>query len=308
MSNLVHFYSLNQFLRKKHGTKVIKLSLDGGFTCPNRDGKISNKGCLFCNERGSGDFAPSPTLSITSQLEKSICLLSNKWGNACKYIAYFQSYTNTYAPVEVLKQKYEEALNFPNVVGIAIATRPDCLNEEIIAYLADLSTRTHLWVELGLQTIHESSAKLINRGYPLSCYTNAVYLLANHNIEVVTHLILGLPYESQKHMLETAKFISQLPLQGVKLHMLHILDNAPLYAYYKKHPFPLLSKEEYFDIVGQILKALPPDFVIHRLTGDGNAKHLVAPLWTLPKKQVLNQMQQYFKVHNIYQGNLKNIY
>lgn len=296
------FYSLNEFLRNKHGEKILKLSIDGGFTCPNRDGKISSKGCLFCSERGSGDFTFYEKGNITIQLLEASKLLENKWGTDRKYIAYFQAFTNTYDSLETLKMKYEEALAFPGVIGLAIATRPDCLSDEIITYLAELSKRTHLWIELGLQTIHEDTALLINRGYSLDCFETAIHKLATLNIETVVHLILGLPNETKEHMLASARYIAQLPLQGVKLHMLHILDNAPLGVYYKKHPFPLLTEEEYIALIGEILTLLPPEFVIHRLTGDGARAHLIGPLWTIHKKQVLNHISHYLKVHDIYQG------
>lgn len=296
------FYSLNEFLRNKHGEKILKLSIDGGFTCPNRDGTISSKGCLFCSERGSGDFTFYKEGNITAQLKEASLLLANKWGTDRKYIAYFQAFTNTYDSLEVLRMKYEEALAFPGVVGLAIATRPDCLTDDIIAYLGELSQRTHLWVELGLQTIHEETAQLINRGYPLECFNQAVQKLAACGVETVTHLILGLPGETREQMLASASYISQLPLQGIKLHLLHVLDNAPLGKYYNQHPFALLTEDEYIDLVGEILTLLPPEFVIHRLTGDGPRAHLIGPLWTLHKKQVLNHMTKFFSTHDIYQG------
>lgn len=302
------FYSLNNFMRQKHGEKVIKLSIDGGFTCPNRDGRVATKGCIFCSAQGSGDFTPKLKEDITRQLESAVSLLSAKWGDSKKYIAYFQSYSNTYAPVEVLKAKYEEALSFPGVVGLAIATRPDCLDNEIIEYLAKLNKRTHLWVELGLQTIHEDTAKLINRAYPLSCFEEAVQKLHAHNIETVVHLILGLPHETREQMLASAKYVSKFPLQGIKLHMLHILDNAPLGKYYLENPFPILSEEEYIQLIGDILCILPPELVIHRLTGDGPAAHLIAPLWTKNKKKVLNDLNRYLKETDIYQGKSLNTY
>lgn len=300
------YYSLNEFLRNRHGEKILKLSIDGGFTCPNRDGTLSSKGCLFCSERGSGDFTFYEKGSITAQLKEASLLLAHKWGTDRKYIAYFQAFTNTYDSVETLRLKYEEALAFPGVVGLAIATRPDCLTDEIIAYLAELSQRTHLWVELGLQTIHEETALLINRGYSLTCFEEAIYKLAACGIETVAHLILGLPGETPEHMLASARYISSLPLQGIKLHMLHILDNAPLGHYYANHPFPLLTEEAYIKLIGEILSILPPEFVIHRLTGDGARAHLVAPLWTIHKKQVLNHIVQYLKLHDIYQGKSLN--
>ncbi len=302
------FYSLNNFLRERHKEKVIKLSIDGGFTCPNRDGRVATKGCIFCSAHGSGDFTSLEKGNITKQLESAVNLLSTKWGDSKKYIAYFQSYSNTYAPVNVLKAKYEEALAFPGVVGLAIATRPDCLDDEIIEYLAELNTRTHLWIELGLQTMHEHTAKLINRAYPLSCFEEAVHKLHAKNIETVVHLILGLPHETKEDMLASARYISKLPLQGIKLHMLHILDNAPLGKYYLENPFPILSDEEYIALLGDILCILPPNLVIHRLTGDGPAAHLIAPLWTKNKKKVLNDLNRYLKEVNIYQGKSLNTY
>ncbi|PHV70343.1 TIGR01212 family radical SAM protein [Sporanaerobium hydrogeniformans] len=302
MSSTEHFYSLNRFLREAHGSKVIKLSIDGGFTCPNRDGKLSTKGCLFCSAEGSGDFTPSAQLSITQQLHSALDLVSKKWPQSTKYIAYFQSYTNTYAPLATLKAKYEEALAFPQLVGLAIATRPDCLEDETVAYLQELSTRTHLWIELGLQTSNEASARQMNRGYTLDCFKDAVFKLASYGIEVVAHLIIGLPGETLEDYLATARFIGQLPLQGVKIHMLHILDDSPLGRIYQKNPFPLLTEEEYIFAVGEILKLLPSHFVIHRLTGDGAGDHLLAPLWTRNKKQVLNHLNHYLKLHDIYQG------
>lgn len=302
MSKLRRFYSLNEFLQERHGGKVIKLSLDGGFTCPNRDGKVAKGGCIFCSSRGSGDFTSHIAPSITEQMKDSITLLSNKWPNVNKYMAYFQSYSNTYAPLWVLKAKYEEALNFPNVVGIAIATRPDCLSDEIIDYLAELNTRTHLWIELGLQTIHSHTSAFINRGHDLACFDEAVHKLHAKGIEVVAHMIIGLPGETIEDQLETARYMAKLPLQGVKLHMLHIVDNAPLGKLYLKEPFDLLTEDEYVVLIGEILKILPSDFVIHRLTGDGDKKHLIAPLWTTRKTLVLNHIHKYLKENNIYQG------
>lgn len=307
MSN-TRFYSLNNFLRTVHGDKVMKLSIDGGFTCPNRDGKVNTGGCIFCSSLGSGDFAGSRKHSITTQMEQNINTLSNKWPNITKYMAYFQSYSNTYAPLEELKQKYEEALSFEGVVGLAIGTRADCLDSNIIDYLEELNHRTHLWVELGLQSIHEKSNQFINRGHSLECFTKAVYALHEKGIEVVAHIILGLPTETFQDMLETARYLSQLPLQGVKIHMLHILDNSPLGKIYSESPFHLLTEDEYVYLVGEILKILPSHFVIHRLTGDGDKKHLIAPMWTNRKTLVLNHITKYLKENNIYQGNTPNMY
>lgn len=302
------FYSLNRFLRERHGEKVVKLSIDGGFTCPNRDGRAGTGGCIFCSSEGSGDFASSRTLPVSAQLEAATMQLADKWGTSQKYMAYFQSYSNTYAPLETLKSKYEAALAFPGVVGLAIATRPDCISEETLDYLELLSKRTHLWVELGLQTIHPETSSWINRGHDLECFTNMVHKLADRGIEVVAHMILGFPGETKEDMLETARYLGNLPLQGVKLHMLHILDNSPLGRLYTRKPFPLLSEEEYIAIIGEILPLLPSHFVIHRLTGDGDRNHLLAPLWTANKRHVLNGIQKYLRAHAIFQGSSKNTY
>lgn len=302
--NQKYFYSLNDYLRSIHGEKVMKLSIDGGFTCPNRDGRAGHGGCIFCSSHGSGDFAGSSVDPIHTQMAYNIDLLSNKWPNINKYMAYFQSYSNTYAPLSELKQKFEDALSFKNVVGLAIATRPDCLETDTLDYLAELNTRTHLWVELGLQTIHPETSDWINRGHDLQCFEDAVYALHSRGIDTVAHIILGLPGETTEHMLETARYIAKLPLQGVKIHMLHVVDNAPLGVYYKNQPFSLLTEDEYIALIGEILKILPKEFVIHRLTGDADHKHLIAPTWTIRKTNVLNHIHKYLKENEIFQGTL----
>ncbi len=301
------YYTLNQFLQDKHGEKVIKLSIDGGFDCPNRDGTVGVGGCIFCSSRGSGDFSGIRIHSIHEQIQSQIDMLSTKWGKVKKYIAYFQSYSNTYAPLNELVSKFEAALAFDGIVGIAIGTRPDCLTPEIVSYLSELSTRTHVWVELGLQSIHDDSIRFINRCYDNECFTQAVNDLNKANIETVAHIILGLPNETREHMLETANYISALPLQGVKIHMLHVLNNSPLGQAYKHSPFQLLTQDEYISIVGDILQILPSNFVIHRITGDGDKKHLVAPLWTLNKRNVLNSFTKYFTEQRITQGYKKDV-
>ena len=302
------FYSLNEFLRERHGEKVMKLSLDGGFTCPNRDGTLSYGGCIFCSSRGSGDFTSSPLLSIEEQLNTQIHLLASKWPSISKYIAYFQAYSNTYADVAYLREQYETALSFENIVGLAIGTRPDCLPTDVLDYLSDINTRTHLWVELGLQSIHSHTSSWMNRGHSLECFSEAVWALHSRGIEVVAHMILGLPNETSEDMLATAQFLATLPLQGIKIHMLHIVDNAPLGLLYQKKTFPLLSEEEYIGLVGEILGILPPHFVIHRLTGDGDKSHFLAPLWTLNKRHVLNGIHSHLKENDIYQGKYQKTY
>ncbi|OOO00515.1 MAG: TIGR01212 family radical SAM protein [Epulopiscium sp. Nele67-Bin004] len=301
------YYTLNQFLRDRHGEKVMKLSIDGGFDCPNRDGTVGVGGCIFCSSRGSGDFSGNRTHSIHQQIQSQIDMLSAKWGHITKYIAYFQSYSNTYAPLSELIDKFETALQYKGIIGIAIGTRADCLTPEIINYLGELATRTHVWVELGLQTIHTDSISFINRCHDTHCFSNAVSDLHAVNVETVAHIILGLPNETREHMLETAKYVASLPLQGVKIHMLHVLDNAPLGQIYIRNPFPLLTQTEYISIVGNILEILPSNFVIHRITGDGDKQHLIAPVWTLNKRNVLNSFSKYFEEYNIIQGN-KNKY
>ncbi|WP_341878038.1 TIGR01212 family radical SAM protein [Defluviitalea saccharophila] len=297
------YYSLNYFLRQKFGEKVFKISLDGGFTCPNRDGTLSKNGCIFCSGRGSGDFAPPAILPITEQFNRSRALLKDKWKSG-KYIVYFQAFTNTYGPVDVLRKKYEEALSLPNVVGIAIATRPDCLSKPVLDLLDEINKKTYLWVELGLQTMHEDTAVLIQRGYPLSCFEEAVNNLSKRNIDTVIHMILGLPGESKSDMLSSIKYAAKQPIQGIKLHLLHIIKDTPLYEYYLKNPFHVLTMDEYIDLVIDCIELLPPHMVIHRITGDGPKALLAAPLWSKNKKAVLNGIHKRLKERNTWQGKL----
>lgn len=293
------YVSLNQFLRQTFGTKVIKLSLNAALGCPNRqNGKT---GCLFCSAGGSGDFAGEASSSITDQLHQQRALLSKKWPSA-KYIAYFQAYTNTFAPVDVLRRLYEEALSFDGVVGLAIATRPDCLGEDVLTLLKGLSKRTFLWVELGFQTSNEKTAHFFGRGYENSVYDKAVADLARLGIPVVAHLIFGLPGETKEDMLQSVQYVCQRPLWGLKIHLLHVLRHTPLGNLYEQEPFPLLTQEEYLDLLCQALPLIPPHVVIHRLTGDGPKKDLIGPLWSANKKAVLNAMQKAFVDKNIRQG------
>lgn len=295
------YHSLNYELRRLFGQKVIKLSLDGGFTCPNRDGTIGRRGCLFCSEEGSGEFTAPRKLSITKQIEQQIEFLSPKWKTG-KYIAYFQNFTNTYSTVEDLRKKYTEAISYEGVVGLAIATRPDCLPDDVLNLLEEINKKTFLWIELGLQTIHEDTAKLIRRGYELECFEKAVNKLKERNIRIVTHVIMGLPGENRLDMMETVKYLANLKIWGVKFHLLHILDNTDLYEFYKKRPFPLLSKEEYVSLIVDALELLPPNMVIHRLTGDGAKDLLVGPRWSLHKLGVLSAIDRELKVRDSYQG------
>jgi len=295
------YHTLDYELKHIFGQKVVKLSLDGGFTCPNRDGTIGTRGCIFCGEKGSGDFAGTRSVSILEQIEQQKKLLSSKWPNS-KYIAYFQSYTNTYAPVDRLRDLYETALSGKDVVGLAIATRPDCLPSDVIALLEELGRKTFLWIELGLQTIHLKSAAFIRRGYDLSCFVESVERLKKRNIRIVVHLIMGLPGESTADMLDTVRFVAKLGVWGVKFHMLYIQKDTDLYDYYCSHPFNLLACDEYINIIADALELLPPEVVVHRVTGDGVKRLLAAPLWSLDKLRVLSGIDKELRERNSYQG------
>lgn len=295
------YHSLNYHLRKTYGEKLYKISLDGGMTCPNRDGTLGTRGCIFCSKGGSGDFAASKTLSITEQIETGKQQAARKYtGNS--YIAYFQAYTNTYAPAAYLRQIFTEAIQNPNIRILSIATRPDCLGPDVISLLKELAAIKPIWVELGLQTIHEDTARFIRRGYDLPVFERAIHDLRNAGITVIVHTILGLPGESRKQMLQTVNYLNTQDIQGIKFQLLHILKDTDLADYYERHPFPLPDMGTYFSILAEQLTHLRPDIVVHRLTGDGPKQLLIAPLWTGNKRQVLNQMQAYFKRHDIWQG------
>ncbi len=295
------YFSLNCYLKQKFVTKVVKLSIDAGFSCPNRDGTISTGGCSFCSPRGSGDFTWGKQYSIFQQLDYGKKLVSAKWEHA-KYIAYFQAFTNTYAPVEVLAQKYQEALSFPDLVGVSIATRPDCLGEDVITLLDALQKKTTLWVELGLQTSNEVTAEKIKRGYHNATFEQAVLSLHNKGIDVIVHVILGLPNETKEDMLKTIYYLNQLPIRGIKLQLLHVLEGTPLAQEYKDGSFQTLAQDEYIDILCQCIGYLRKDIIIHRLTGDGDSKLLLAPTWSLHKKMVLNAIHKELKKSQITQG------
>ena len=295
------YRSLNEYYREIFGRKTAKISLDGGFTCPNRDGTCGERGCLFCSAGGSGDFAENAALSITEQIENGKKQTSDKWKNPA-YVAYFQAFTNTYAPVEELRRKYEEALSCDGVEGISIATRSDCLPEDVLDLLAELNQKTKLWVELGLQTSDEESAKRIRRGYPLSVFEKAVHDLAERKIPVIVHVILGLPGENRETILNTIDCVNRLPVQGIKLQLLHVLSDSDLAKLYEAGNYTPLTKEEYIALVGDCIAHLREDIVIHRLTGDGDKNTLLAPLWSLRKRDVLNSLHKYLKENNIRQG------
>jgi len=300
MWNDKRYHTLDYELKKIFGEKAIKLSIDGNFTCPNRDGKISNKGCIFCSERGSGDFSERG-ITITEQIEKQKYIMSRKW-KSNTYIAYFQNFTNTYDTVQNLKEKYHEALKSENIKGIAIATRPDCINEEIADLLEELNKKTFLWVELGLQTINDNTAMFINRGYSLEQFDKAVEILNSKNIKTVVHLIMGLPGESKEQMLNSVKYVSNLNIWGIKIHMLHILKNTALAKYYESAPFKILSQKEYVNLICDCLELLREDIVVHRLTGDGKKSDLIEPKWTLNKLKVLSDIDETLKIRGSFQG------
>lgn len=290
----MEYLSFNKYLKDKFGQKVYKISLDGGFTCPNRDGKAGTRGCIFCSKGGSGDFAESREMSITEQIEIGKKKVEKKIKSG-KYIAYFQAFTNTYAPVEMLRQKYEEAINHPDIVALSIATRPDCLGDDVLRLLDEMNKIKPIFVELGLQTIHQKSAKYIRRGYDLSVYDKAVRDLKKIGVNVVVHVILGLPNESENDMLETVKYVCESGANGIKLQLLHVIDGTDLAKDYEKGLFKTLEFDEYVNLIVKCVKIIPKDIVIHRLTGDGAKKDLIAPLWSADKKRVLNAINKALK-------------
>lgn len=291
----MRYYSLNQYLKDIFGEKVYKIALDGGFTCPNRDGTLDTRGCLFCSGMGSGDFAESRKDSITEQIENGKKRLSGKFENG-KYIAYFQAFTNTYGPIDVLRSKYEEAIQHPDVVALSIATRPDCLSDEVLALLKNMNDKKPVWVELGLQTVHEKTAEYIRRGYQLDVYDDAIRRLKTIGVEIIVHVILGLPGERREDMLETVRYVGESGVNGIKLQLLHVIKGTDLEQEYDKGVFKVLEMEEYTDLVAECIAILPKNMVIHRMTGDGDKRTLVAPLWSGDKKRVLNMLNQ--KIEN----------
>lgn len=295
------YHTLDYYYKNKFGTKVSKISLNAGFTCPNKDGTKGVGGCIYCSSIGSGDYAGNPNKSLTDQFLEVKEIMDKKWQNT-KYIAYFQANTNTYAPVNILKQKYEEVLKIDGVVGINIATRPDAITKECLDYLEELNKRTFLNIELGLQTIHDKTSKLINRGHNLECFINMVNELRKRNINVIVHIINGLPYETKEMMLETVKLVNTLDIQGIKIHMLHILKNTKLAELYQKENFHVLTKEEYTDIVCDQLELLRPEIVINRITGDPKVDDLIEPTWLIKKFTVLNEIDKEMAKRDSYQG------
>ena len=291
LRKMISYYSLNQYLKETFGCKVYKIALNGGFTCPNRDGTLDTRGCIFCSAGGSGDFAESPEMSITEQIEAGKKRVSDKIKDG-KYIAYFQAYTNTYGPLEKLRNVFTEAIYHPDIVAISVATRPDCLGDEVLDLLTELNQIKPVWVELGLQTIHEKTANYIRRGYELSVYDEAVKKLSERGFEVITHVILGLPGESKEEMTETVRHVCNNGCTGIKLQLLHVLKGTDLAKDYNDGKFEVMGEEEYLDLIAEMLQIIPKDIVIHRLTGDGAKKDLIAPMWSANKKHVLNRLKE----------------
>lgn len=299
------YRSLNAELLEKFGEKLYKLALDGGFTCPNRDGTLGSRGCIFCLG-GSGDFAEKPCESVTEQIERAKARVEKK-NPGGKYIAYFQSYTNTYGPIEKQERLFTEAISHPDVAALSVGTRPDCLSEETVALLSRLNKIKPVWVELGLQTVHEKTAEYIRRGYPLSVYDDAVSRLRAAGLYVVAHMIIGLPGETPEMIYETAKHIGKSGADGIKLQLLHVLKGTDLEHDWREGKFEALSMEEYIEILEGCVRRLPPNMTIHRLTGDGDKKSLLAPLWSADKKRVLNAINGAFRRDNVIQGELYEV-
>ena len=295
------YHTLDYFYKTKFNTKVFKVSLNAGFSCPNIDGTVGYGGCIYCSKSGSGEFAGDVKDSIEKQFKTIKEMMHHKWKDG-KYIAYFQARTNTYAPVEKLKEIYEPVLKFDNVIGINIATRPDSITDECLDYLEDLNKRTYLTIELGLQTVNEKTSKLINRCHSLDCFEKMVKRLRSKNINVVVHIINGLPYETKEDMLNTVKYLNNLDIQGIKIHMLSIIKDTPLAELYEKEHFPVLTKEEYIDIIVNQLELLRPEVVIHRITGDPDPKELIEPTWLIKKFCVLNDIDKEMVRRDTYQG------
>ncbi|MDQ0150173.1 radical SAM protein (TIGR01212 family) [Eubacterium multiforme] len=295
------YHSLNYFLRHKFNEKVFKISLDGGFSCPNRDGTISIGGCLFCSESGSGDYAGDRNLSISKQFCDMKKMMNKKWKDG-KYIAYFQAFTNTYAPVEELRRKYTEAIEEDGVVALAIATRPDCLGDDVLDLLEEINKNIYVWIELGLQTVSDETARKINRGYKLDVFEDATRKLKERNIDFVTHCIFGLPGETKEDMLKTVDYIAHSGSKGIKFHLLHLMKHTPMVKLYDKGELQFVSKEDYIDLICKSVAKLPEDMVVHRLTGDAPRDLLIGPMWSLKKWEILNAIDKALIDNDIYQG------
>ena len=299
MDDMIHYRSMNSFLREQFGEKVYKLALDGGFTCPTRDGTLDTRGCVFC-AGGSGEFAVPVSDDVNAAIEAAKKIVADKGGK--KFIAYYQSFTGTYAPVSRLRELYTKTLLHPEIVALSIGTRPDCLPDEVIALLAELNRKKPVWVELGLQTVHESTARYIRRGYPLPVFEDAARRLQDAGIMVIVHMIIGLPGETPEMMVETARHIGESGAEGIKFQLLHVLEGTDLAIDYQSGRFQELSLEEYIRVLEQCIEVIPPDVVVHRLTGDGAKRQLIAPLWSADKKHVLNEINRAFDRDQVLQG------
>ena len=296
-----HYNSFNDAMRARFGRKMYKLSLDGGFTCPNRDGTLGTRGCIFCS--GAAEFAAKQSGDITQQLNQARTLVADKAKDA-GFIAYFQSFTNTYASPACLRELYLPVVHHPDVAVLDIATRPDCLSNEVLAVLCELAEIKPLWVELGLQTVHPKTAEFIRRGYDLPVFDEAVEKLHAIGAEVIVHQIIGLPYETEEEIYETARYIGASGADGVKFHLLHVIEHTDLAKLYRAGEFEVLSMERYFELLAGCIERIPPEMVVHRLTGDGDKRTLLAPLWSGNKKHVLNSMNRYFDEIGLVQGNM----
>lgn len=298
------YHSLDYELKRQFGQKIYKVSLDGGMSCPNRDGTVGTGGCTFCSQGGSGEFAVGRTgyPDVWEQIEQAKTRVHRKISGEGKYIAYFQSYTNTYAPVDYLRTLFERAITHPDIVALSVGTRPDCLGDEVVALLKELNRQKPVWVELGLQTIHEKTAERIHRGYRLEVFEDAYRRLKEAGLTVVVHVILGLPGETKEEMLETVDYLGKIPVDGIKLQLLHILKGSQMATEYEKNPFTLMELEEYLDLILTCVARLPQSVVIHRLSGDGAKALLIGPAWSANKKLVLNRMMQKFRENGIFQG------
>ncbi|WP_391116524.1 TIGR01212 family radical SAM protein [Psychrobacillus sp. L3] len=297
------YYTWNRYLRNKFDQKIFKVALDAGFDCPNRDGTVAYGGCTFCSVAGSGDFAGDKVDSIPVQFEKIKAKMHEKWKTG-KYIAYFQAYTNTHAPLPLLKEKFEAALALEGVIGISIATRPDCLPDDVVEYLAELNKRTYLWIELGLQTVHERTANLVNRAHDYPTYIEGVNKLRKHDIRICTHIINGLPLEDREMMMETAREVAKLDVQGIKIHLLHLLKGTPMVKQYEKGKLEFMERDAYIQLVADQLEILPPEMIVQRITGDGPIDLMIGPMWSVNKWDVLNGIDAVLAKRESYQGKL----
>ena len=296
------YHTLNYHLREKYNQKIFKVMINAGFTCPNIDGTVKYGGCTFCSTKGSGDFAGNPEDNLKTQFNQVKEMMHQKWPEA-GYIAYFQAFSNTHAPLEVLKRKYEAVLECdPNIVALSIGTRPDCLPDDVVDYLGELNKEVDLWVELGLQSMHDKTGKRINRGHDYQTLVEGVNKLRAKNIDVIIHIINGLPYETKEMMIDTIKYLSDLDIQGIKIHALSILKNTELASLYEKEKFKVLSRDEYIDIVVEQLEYLREDIVVNRITGDPAVEDLIEPSWLIKKTTILNDIDKLMKQKDTYQG------